>query len=305
MGRLPLLYFCLQMLTILPGLTGCSGQMNASEKMMWSTYPLVTQKGAATGFIVNHRDPRTPGGRMPVVFTAAHLIETLGKGPLLIGIRLPGRAEEIESALLVFSPPKMTGEECFYVRHPDHDLVAFALHLPEDFNGCELMASFLDERMLARDGKLLHSGVEVSFFGYPEVLPGTDGGFPVLRSGRVASYPVGTSQSQGRFLINSDVYPGDSGAPVIISNRKSHPEVVGMIIQRIGQGSQNDSRFAIAVDADALRETLRLLRLSESRPVPVLKKTAPKTSMSGFPSQLRDPGGKAGVVRIPVSLTLT
>lgn len=263
--------------------------MNASEKMMWSTYPLATLKGSATGFIINHRDSLSPGNRMPVVFTSAHLVETMGKGPLLIGVRRAGEANDVETALLVFIPPKSTGKERFYVRHPQYDVVAFALHLPEELQGSELMSSFLDERMLARSGKFLRSGAEVSFFGYPEVVPGTEGGFPVLRSGRVASHPLGTSLAHGRFLINSDVYPGDSGAPVIMTGGGRHPRVVGMIIQRIGPESQNFAHFAIAVDADALRETLKLLERSEAGAVEDVKKNARDQGTTGGKSQPTQP----------------
>jgi hypothetical protein len=246
-------------------LSGCAGHMNVSEKMMWSTYPLATQKGEATGFVINLRDARVPGGMLPVVFTSVHVLDTVGRGPLIIGIRKLDENGEAQVSLLAFNPTGAQGRERFYVRHPQHDLAAFALRLPEEIAERAKMASFLDERMLARDGRHLRSGVEVSFLGYPEVLPGTEGAFPVLRSGRVASYPVGTSQAHGRFLINSDVYPGDSGAPVFIAGRGSRPELVGMIIQRVGPKAQTFSHLAVAVDADAIRETLELLAARERR----------------------------------------
>lgn len=91
--------------------TSCAGRMNVSEKMMWSTYPLVTFKGAATGFVINHRDPGAPGGKIPVVFTSVHALETMGKGPLIIGFRIPDAAGGARVALLAFIPPKTTGKE--------------------------------------------------------------------------------------------------------------------------------------------------------------------------------------------------
>lgn len=255
-------------------LSGCAGNMNVSEKMMWSTYPLATQKGAATGFVINVRDEREPGGVLPVVLTSVHVLDTVGRGPLIIGIRKQDENGEIQAALLAFNPPAAHGKERFYVRHPQHDIAGFALHLPAELSGRADMRSFLNHQTLARDGRYLRSGVEVTFLGYPEVLPGTEGAFPVLRSGRVASYPVGTSQAHGRFLINSDVYPGDSGAPVFITGYGSRPKLVGMIIQRMGLEARNFSHLAVAVDADVIRETLALVTASENRPVPVAKATS-------------------------------
>jgi hypothetical protein len=258
------------------GLSSCAGRMNVSEKMMWSTYPLITQKGAATGFVINHRDKNAPGGVVPVVFTSVHVLDTVGKGPLIIGFRMPDATDEAQVALLAFKPPMMSGKERFYVRHPQHDIAAFALHLPAELSGRADMRSFLNHRTLARDGRYLRSGVEVTFLGYPEVLPGTEGAFPVLRSGRVASYPVGTPQAHGRFLINSDVYPGDSGAPVFITGGDNHPRLVGMISQRIGLEARNFSHLAVAVDADVIRETLALVTASEDRAVPATKASSSK-----------------------------
>ncbi|MBN8422118.1 MAG: trypsin-like peptidase domain-containing protein [Verrucomicrobia bacterium] len=253
----------------------CAGRMNGSEKMMWSTYPLATFGGAATGFVINHRDARAPGGRVPVVFTSVHVLETMGKGPLIIGFRMPDATGEARVALLAFNPPKPAGKKKFYVRHPDFDIAAFALHIPPEIAARADVPSCLKENSLSRNGKALHVGEEVSFLGYPEVLPGTDGAFPLLRSGRVASYPLGTSQAHGRFLINSDVYPGDSGAPVFINATGTRPELVGMIIQRISPKASDFSHFAVAVDADAIRQTLALVEASEHHLAPA-PSTTPK-----------------------------
>ncbi|MCF7786853.1 MAG: serine protease [Prosthecobacter sp.] len=256
----------------------CAGRMNVPEKMMWSTYPLATFKGAATGFVINRRDSGAPGGKVPVIFTSVHVLETMGKGPLIIGFRILDAAGEARVALLAFIPPKPAGKKKFYVRHPDFDIAAFALHIPAEIAARADVPSCLNENSLSRDGKALHVGEEVSFLGYPDVLPGTDGAFPLLRSGRVASYPLGTAQAQGRFLINSDVYPGDSGAPVFINSTGTRPELVGMIIQRISPKASHFSHFAVAVDADVIRQTLALVQASENHMAPAPPSPSAKPS---------------------------
>jgi hypothetical protein len=258
-------------------LSNCAGRMNVSERMMWSTYPLITNKGAGTGFVLNRRLPNS-SGMQPVIFTSAHVLDSVGRGPLVIGVRMPDAKGEAQVALIAFNPPMQRDQKRFYVKHPQHDLAAFELHLPEDFTGRAEMPTCLSESMLARSGRTLHSGNEVSFLGYPEVLPGTAGAFPVLRSGRIASYPLGTSQAQGRFLINSDVYPGDSGAPVFIIGRGTRPELVGVVIQRIGPKTSSFSHLAVAVDVDTIRETLAMLGSVETHitPAPATRPAKPK-----------------------------
>lgn len=244
-------------------LPGCAGpavgerRLNTVERMMWSTYPLATPKGMGTAFVVGYRDARAPGGMTPVVVTSVHVIESVCRGPLTFAVRVPDEQGEPEAVVVRYQPRR--GRERFYVRHPRQDLAAFALKLPEGFSDLITLHSFLDEDSVASRPETLRAGAEVSFLGFPAVLPGTAGAFPILRTGRVASYPVGSAGAQGLFLINADVYPGDSGAPVFTTGRGGRPELVGMIIRRIGTDQRAFSHLAIAVGAQAIRETLRLV----------------------------------------------
>ncbi|HEY1082735.1 MAG TPA: serine protease [Prosthecobacter sp.] len=250
--------------------SGCTSASRPSEQGMWSTYAIATQKGDATCFVV--RDPRTvtAGDEGAVVFTSTHVLESIGDGPVVVSLRVRDEGSgEARVVMLGFVPPKARGKNVFYVRHPRHDLAAFSLHIPPEHSWLLKTHSCLRTGSILRKGRLLRTGDEVSFLGYPEVLPGTGGAFPILRSGRVASYPVGTSQSGGRFLINADVYPGDSGAPVFLAAEKRLLRLAGMIIQRIGPTSTSFSHLAVAVDADAIRETLELLVAGQRTSIPV------------------------------------
>ena len=104
----------------------------------------------------------------------------MGKGPLIIGFRMPDATGEARVALLAFNPPKPAGKKKFYVRHPDFDIAAFALHIPPEIAARADVPSCLKENSLSRNGKALHVGEEVSFLGYPEVLPGTDGALSLI-----------------------------------------------------------------------------------------------------------------------------
>jgi hypothetical protein len=244
--------------------------------MMWSTYPLATEKGVATGFIINHRDASVEGGVVPVLFTSVHVLNTEGKGPLIVVFRKPDAVGGADVSLLAFLPSKLNGQEQFYVRHPSHDVAALAPYLPREVADFAVLPSALDQSRIAHNGQALRLGREVSFLGYPEVLSGMDGAFPLLRSGRVSSYPVGTPQARGQFLINSDVYPGDSGAPVFLTGFGQRPKLAGMIVQRISPKESQFSHLAVAVDADVIRETLALAKAQDAKLVPAIETAAPK-----------------------------
>jgi hypothetical protein len=252
-------------------LSGCAGtspvfggtSLNATEKMMWCTYPLGTPKGMATGFAIGRRDASVPGGVAPVVITSVHVLETIGRGPFLVGARMTDAAGQPRLALIRLQPPR--GRERFYVRHPQHDLAAFELPIPPEAMRVAKLPLFLDEKAFPSREDPLRAGAEVSFLGFPEVMPGTSDAFPILRSGKVASYPVGPSNGQGWFLIDADVYPGDSGAPVFRTGRGGRPILAGVVLRRVGRDRRAFSHLAIAVEANVIHETLDLLAASKAK----------------------------------------
>jgi hypothetical protein len=242
-----------------PGALGA--RLNATEKMMWSTYPLATRTGMGTGFVIARG-----GARGPAMVTSIHVLKTAGAGGFVVGSRVPNAGGGADVALIQFQP--VHGRESYYTRHASQDIAAFAVHLPETLAGVVDLPTFLDEHSLISRAGVLRTGDEVSFLGFPDVLPGTVGAFPVLRTGRVASYPPGMPAAHGLFVVDADVYPGDSGAPVFSAGRRGHPELVGMIIRRVGTDRRAVSHFAIAVDASAIIETLRLLDSREDSAAP-------------------------------------
>ncbi len=258
-------------------LSQCTARMSATDRMMWSTYPIYTKNGAATAFIVECRD--NEGHRVPVVVTSTHVLETGGNEPLLMGVRIPDDQGNANEGLLGLSYEK---EGVYYTRHPIHDVAAFPLGIPEDVISQLHMSSSLTRESVKRSRNGLGSGDEVGFLGYPEVLPGTTGGFAVLRSGRVSSYPVNASSGSGAYLINADVYPGDSGAPVYRLAGMGRPRLAGMIVRRVGTRSTSFSHLAIAVDASVIHEVLELLAAREgwSTESPRAPDSAPSTPKS-------------------------
>jgi hypothetical protein len=192
-----------------PPIAGGSN-LTTAEKMMWSTYAIATPKGLATCMIVNRRDPVAPHHTVPVLITAAHVLASAPRGPFYVVVRTPNGSEAPSLEILEFAPSAGIAHPFF--QHPSHDVAMLELNIPPDLAGEATLPSFLNESDIGRTADVPHAGDDVSVLGFPHVLPGTLGAFPVLRAGRVASRVQGPGADNERLLINTSAFAGDSGA---------------------------------------------------------------------------------------------
>ena len=239
---------------------GLGANLTGAEKMMWSTYALATPKGMATCVVVNRKDSSAPHGIVPVIITAAHVLSVTPHGPFYLVIRTPRIGSSPQVGLLEFQSLDPIDRPFF--QHPRHDVAALELHVPREFVNEISLPSFIDEKSIARRGDEPHAGDQISVLGFPRVFPGTEGAFPVLRGGKIASYSAGLPRDHEKFLINTNVYSGDSGGPVFSGRRRGKPKLVGIVTERIGEKGSGIP-LAVAIDATVIRETLQLQAAQE------------------------------------------
>jgi hypothetical protein len=237
---------------------GCTslgkGGLNPTETMILSTYPLASRKAFGTGFLVAMKDKRARGGVVPVMVTSTHLVSSAGRGAIYMPLRGFDAAGNLSVALLEVVPRRKGVP--FYVKHPRLDVAAFRVRFPAGVQ-LPLLLTLLEEKNLNSDEDP-RAGEEVAFVGFPEGQSTSLGMFPVLRSGKVASLDQSLFGLRS-FLINGDVYPGDSGGPVFRPSKRGKPQVVGMVVERLSTTRRERFPLALAVDASAIRETLQLL----------------------------------------------
>jgi trypsin-like peptidase len=238
--------------------------LTTTEKMAWSTYVIATQKGLGTCLIINRKDAVAPGGIVPVLVTCAHVLAAAPRGPYFLVLRMPVEGANPANAVLrIDSPP---GYKPPYVQHPRRDVAAMEIQLPPEIARVISIPSFISESALAHQTRP-HVGDEILLLGFPKVFPGTEGGFPVFRGGRIASYSCGSEADLEQYLVNANVYSGDSGGPVFAVRKHGAPRLLGLACQRIGPKA-GVVPLAVAIDTTVIRQTLALLPRNPIRQAP-------------------------------------
>jgi S1-C subfamily serine protease len=71
-------------------------------------------------------------------------------------------------------------------------------------------------------------GDEVRCLGFPLGIESNEAGFPVLRSGKIASYPLTPTEKTKSFLVDLRVFKGNSGGPVFfVENNRLVTSAIG------------------------------------------------------------------------------
>ncbi len=216
-----------------------------------------------TGFLIN--DP-TPDGRPRIVLVTANHVFAKMPGPIAtIGFRI-----ESASGAWQYTPTPLKirdGAKELWIHHPNRDVAVIAIDAPPAFARAAIPETWLatDDTFTKYD---LGPGDEMLALGFPEGLSANSAGFPILRSGKVASFPLGPSSAFPTFLLDFNVFPGNSGGPVYVdAHERQAPGadggapggfIAGMLTQQVELGSQNLS-IGIVTEARFVRETLSLL----------------------------------------------
>jgi len=194
------------------------GQVPADEisAIAQSTFLIsgVSADGApllGTGFVLIREDTKNPGTGNYLLITANHVFKEMGKDEVTIsGRSLDGdKWTKLELQLKI----KENGVPLY--QYDDQKDVA-AIRLP-GFPGTARPG--FSTSLLATNEDLVKYGVnmgtQVFVLGYPFGFMSNDVGFPLMRSGYVASYPVSPTSDYPTFYIDSPIVPGNSGGPVL------------------------------------------------------------------------------------------
>jgi hypothetical protein len=256
--------------------------------------PLGTgSRTVGTGFLIS---APTPDGRPRIVLvTAGHVLDKMPAAQAKIGYRTlsaDGVWRYDPQALKI----RNDGETPIWTRHPTRDVAVMEVQAPPEFARAAIPLSYLatDETF---DENALGPGDELMALGFPRGLAANPAGFPILRAGRVASFPLGPSANNPTFLLDFAVFPGNSGGPVYMSQAarrrpgadgtKDSQFIAGLLTQQVELGGER-LEIGIVTHAKFIREAIDLLDHPANKPliVAAAQKAVPNTQGMGvLPAQ--------------------
>lgn len=168
-----------------------------------------------TGFLINA--PTPDGKPRTVLITAGHVFDRMPSADARIGYRTAN-----PDGSWTYSPQTLKIRDAkggeLWTRHPSRDVAAISITAPPEFAKAAIPLNWLaDDDTFTRNA--VSAGDEMMALGFPRGLSANQAGFPILRSGRVASYPVAPAKIFPTFLLDFSVFPGNSGGPVFITGQ--------------------------------------------------------------------------------------
>jgi hypothetical protein len=225
---------------------------------------------SGTGFIVGK--PANKQGDLSyfVLVTAAHVLEEISGDFAAINVR---EKQPDGSYKVTLRPLQIRDQgKDIYVKHPSVDVVAIYTGLPNSYSGI----TQIGDALLATDDDLtkfnVHPGDELFCLGYP-LGAGGPYGFPILRSGKIASYPLVPAKNHKNWLFDFRVFQGNSGGPVYLIDRNRMYDgsvhigetlqiVVGLVTQQmsadLGSGAR-ELQIGVVIPALFIKETMDML----------------------------------------------
>jgi hypothetical protein len=219
-----------------------------------------------TGFLMGK--PTSDASRLYyVLITAAHVFE--GIDGEFGTLTLRERHDDGSYTQRFWNVKLRDKERPLYVKNKDADVAALYVDMPDDLN-----VSILPIGLLADDEILkkyeIHPGDELLCLGFPLFASSADG-FPILRSGKIASYPLVPTETYKSWLFDFRVFNGNSGGPVyFVDHSRTYAGsthigevlqfVAGLVTSQLIVTSNNQAlQLGSVVPSTYIRKTIDLL----------------------------------------------
>lgn len=239
-------------------------------EMIAATFKITHKDSTSTCFVMARPGDSDASQTELILVTTAHTLARMSGDEC----RLVLRAKQADGGFVRKEVPLQirSAKKPLWVRHPDVDVAALKLQLPADASISALDFDQLASESAITSGKL-RTADEVWIPCYPAQLEANGAGFPVLRRGTVASFPLAPIQRDKTYLVDFSTFAGDSGAPVMIGsrevagNKQQRPLVVGLVTGQHRETTRSTTPIeertvhrslglAIVIHAEFIRQTI-------------------------------------------------
>jgi len=222
---------CVFTLLLISGILFCgetraatSPRLELNSIMMRNTYKITGESGyMGSCFLIGKPLKDEPKRAAFVLVTAAHVFENMKGEEATIYFRRKKEDifEKVPWKIKIREKNDKGKSNDLWVKNKSGlDIAVMYVSLPPNVD-----TQLLPTSMLADDEVLtefeIHPGDEMFCLGFPLGLEANKAGFPILRSGKVASFPLIPTRKYSSFLLDFQIYGGNSGGPVyfVESNR--------------------------------------------------------------------------------------
>jgi len=186
-------------------------QLDVSTMIMRSTFKIQNEESLGTVFIMGEPSSDTPDTLYFVMLTAAHVLEAIKADVATLHLR----KKDGEKFVRLPFPVRVRNKGIpLWTRHPDADVAAMRVRLPKDADVKLFSTNLLGTDKILEEFQV-HPGDQLLVLGFPYGAEANEAGFPILRSGRIASYPLTPTRATKTFLLDFEVFQGNSGGPVL------------------------------------------------------------------------------------------
>jgi hypothetical protein len=269
------------------------GDTELNSVLMESTFRIEgrnaqNQPTMGTAFVMGRPFPtgitNMSGKGRYVLITAAHVLQDMQGDTAILHMRQKMNGTDWVRLPIIVSI-RANGQP-HWTKHASADVAVMYVGLPEAA-GIPLLSTDL----LADDKSLselqIHPGDTLECLGYPFGTESSEAGFPFLRSGKIASYPLLPTARTKTFLLDFNVFKGNSGGPVymvesmrtlgnatrmgtvyfiagIVTEEKSFSEQ--FVGQYTAELHQYQLGLAVVVHASLVKEAIYMLPSPETLP---------------------------------------
>ena len=216
-----------------------------------------------TAFLINA--PRPDGTPRTVMVTAHHVLDGMASRDARVGWRseMPGGGWRFAPDPLRIRD--MAGDR-LWTKHPERDIAVMEISAPPVFARAAIPLGWLASGE-DLDSWQVGPGDELLTLGFPRGYSSNTAGFPILRTGRIASWPLTPIDSFPVFLLDFPVFPGNSGGPVFWTPaarklpgtvQPDHPFIAGVLTSEV-RPSDEPLGIGVVAHAGYVREAIALL----------------------------------------------